>query len=239
MPLPQDKRPELAELASPPVDGVDAMFERILKRDGGGERRSQLNQDVLALIVNGWKRGGYFVEFGATDGVKHSNTHLLETSFEWTGILAEPARAWHKRLMANRRAHIDRDCVWRESGATLAFRQTDFGSFSTIDRFSNDDMHWEQRKKGFVYDVRTISLAALLAKYDAPNDIDYLSIDTEGSEFEILRDFDFGAYRFNLITVEHNFALIRPKLYDLLTRSGYVRILEHLSKWDDWYVPAG
>ena len=53
--------------------------------------KSQIGQDLFALYALDWKRSGYFVEFGATNGVDLSNTFLLEKDFAWTGILAEPA----------------------------------------------------------------------------------------------------------------------------------------------------
>jgi len=52
--------------------------------------------------------------------------------------------------------------------------------------------------------VKTISLEDLLGKYDAPSVIDYLSIDIEGSEFEILSSFNFEKYKFKIITGENN-----------------------------------
>ena len=76
----------------------------------------------------------------------------------------------------------------------------------------------------------------LLRKYDAPYRIDYLSIDTEGSEYEILKAFDFNAYRISIITCEHNFTDDRQKIYDLLTSQGYKRRYQDLSSVDDWYV---
>ena len=53
---------------------------------------SQLRQDLFVLNELDFKENGYFVEFGATDGIKLSNSYLLEKSFNWNGILAEPAR---------------------------------------------------------------------------------------------------------------------------------------------------
>ncbi|MDR2214600.1 MAG: hypothetical protein LBE59_02025, partial [Nevskiaceae bacterium] len=69
--------------------------------------KSQNRQDLFALCENGFKRNGYFVEFGATDGVNGSNSYLLEKSFGWQGIVAEPARCWHAQLRANRSCAID------------------------------------------------------------------------------------------------------------------------------------
>ena len=55
-------------------------------------RERKLRQDILVAVLARFKRNGYFVEFGATDGVYLSNTFLLEQQLGWTGILAEPAR---------------------------------------------------------------------------------------------------------------------------------------------------
>jgi hypothetical protein len=66
--------------------------------------------------------------------------------------------------------------------------------------------------------------------------VDYLTVDTEGSEFEILKGFDFGKYEIGLITVEHNHTPNRDRIYQLLSRNGFVRKFDGLSQWDDWYV---
>lgn len=90
-----------------------------------------------------------------------------------------------------------------------------------------------------MYDVQTISLVDLLDKYNAPAIIDYLSIDTEGSEYEILKEFNFSKYRFNVITCEHNHTSAREKIFNLLTANGYVCKFRNLSMCDDWYVYKG
>ena len=181
----------------------------------------------------------YFVEFGATNGIHFSNSFLLENHFGWNGILAEPAKGWHKELRQNRPlASIEEACVWRDSGSVLVFNETSDGNLSTLDFFSSADSHRETRKDGERYEVSTISLTDLLEKYSAPRTIDYLSIDTEGSEFEILSAFDFEKYSFSVITCEHNYTPAREKIYQLLTSKGYIRKYEDLSLWDDWYVKA-
>jgi FkbM family methyltransferase len=234
--------PELA----PAVEAIAANAQNKNKNDSDllialysdllSKSRAQLRQDIFVLAELHFKRNGFFVEFGATNGVDLSNTYLLEKEFAWSGILAEPAKAWHKALSTNRSASIETKCVWRDSNSILEFNEVDQAEYSTIQSFSSSDVHTETRMKGNSYEVQTISLTDLLRKFNAPNKIDYLSIDTEGSEFDILEAFDFDEYQFSAITCEHNHTPNREKIFDLLTRHGYTRKFEQLSSWDDWYV---
>lgn len=202
-----------------------------------GNSKSQLRQDLFVLMELDFKFGGYFVEFGATNGIELSNTYLLEQEFQWSGILVEPAKIWHKALRRNRpNAKIEEACVWGKSNDQIQFRETRIPELSTIDGIDIDDEHIHLREHGRVYEVQTISLNDLLKTNDAPNHIDYLSIDTEGSEFEILKNLDFQTYSFSVITCEHNYSENREKINDLLTSHGYSRKYTDISKFDDWYV---
>jgi FkbM family methyltransferase len=197
---------------------------------------SQLNQELFVLSQLNFKKGGYFVEFGATDGVELSNTYLLEMEFGWHGILAEPAIFWQKKLKENRKANIEFSCVWKNTGSILSFNEVSVPELSTLLDFSSSDSHDSSRKRGKRYEVNTISLLDLLQKYNAPKIIDYLSLDTEGSEYEILENFDFSEYEFRIITCEHNFTPMRDKINNLLTSKGYKRVLSAISEFDDWYI---
>src|SRR5205085_1248726 len=53
------------------------------------DTRAQLFQDAFALAVTGELRNGFFVEFGAMNGITMSNSYLLETVYGWSGIVAE------------------------------------------------------------------------------------------------------------------------------------------------------
>ncbi len=198
--------------------------------------RAQRRQDIFVLSELGLKKNGFFVEIGASNGLDLSNTYMLEKEFGWRGILSEPGRCWHLALKRNRSCIIDTHCVWSESNALLKFNETKNPCFSTISRFSDGDHHAARRKNGRIYEVEAIALLDLLAVHDAPTEIDYLSIDTEGSEYEILREFDFDRYSFGVITCEHNHTPMREKIYDLLVSKGYQRKFEEISDRDDWYV---
>ena len=202
----------------------------------GMAAKSQLGQDILALSVNGLFDKGFFVEFGATNGVNLSNTYLLEKDFGWGGILCEPARVWHRELKINRSCSIDTRCVSSRSNSLINFSEAPDAMYSTISDFLDQDHHVNTRAKSLVYQVETVSLRDLLVSHNAPETVNFLSIDTEGSEYLILEDFNFTEYKFKLICVEHNYSMNREKIFQLLTGNGYKRVLTELSQWDDWYV---
>jgi len=215
---------------------VNQKFELDLLLQFNGLSKSQIKQDIFILSETGFKRNGFFVEFGATDGVTLSNTYLLESKFDWRGIVAEPLKSKYSELIKNRTCHVEDLCVWSESGKVLDFNEAPNSDLSTIDEFSSSDLHSELRLGGNIFNVKTISLYDLLEKYNAPRYIDYLSIDTEGSEYEILKNFDFEKYAIKIITCEHNYTHMRDNIYNLLTGAGYIRKYENLSQQDDWYV---
>lgn len=184
------------------------------------------------------KCGGYFVEFGAAGGMHLSNTWLLEKEYGWDGILAEPGQVWHEDLSRNRSAKIDTDCVCSSTRTVVEFNMASEAELSTIVSFGTDDHNAGSRKDETIYSVPTISLHDLLLKHNAPQEIDYLSIDTDGSEFSILKAFPFDQWRIKIITVEHNYLASRNDIKALLERNGYRRHFEGISQWDGWYVLA-
>jgi FkbM family methyltransferase len=198
--------------------------------------KSQIFQDLFVLYILNGKRGGFFVEFGATNGVSLSNTFLLEKEYGWDGILCEPGKVWKNALFSNRNCTIDNRCVWSKSGEKLTFNESKLPELSTLEKYNDADFHSSLRKDGNLYTVETVSLVDLFDYHNAPRVIDYLSIDTEGSEFEILNAFDFSKVDIKIITVEHNFSLMRDSIYDLLTKNGFKRVFETISLFDDWYV---
>lgn len=200
--------------------------------------RSQILQDLWICFELGEKVGGYFVEFGATNGLKNSNTWLLEKEFAWKGILAEPNPVWHPDLRTNRSVHIEIKCVSSKSGEIVSFITTNDTDpeLSGIAKFSDADHFAETRSHGQRIELETISLDDLLDKYEAPSLIDYMSIDTEGSELEILSSYSFK-HKFRAISVENN-----PKnesaVDKMLLSKGYIRVFKTFSQWDSWYVSS-
>lgn len=202
------------------------------------QSKSQLGQDLFALHSSGMKHGGFFVEFGAGDGVRLSNTVMLERAFGWRGILAEPLAEYHTSIRAERAASLEPSCVWSESGRTLDLVVG--GYLSTVEEFRSRDLHSEARAGRLTRSPPSISLVDLLRRGGAPPIIDFLSIDTEGSEYEILRAFPFDE-EFSILAIacEHNGSADRDRIRRLLEGKGYRRVAAAASRHDDWFVLGG
>jgi FkbM family methyltransferase len=209
------------------VSGLD--FNSLIKHS-----HSQINQDIFVISQLKGLKSGFFVEFGATDGLSLSNTLQLEKNLDWKGILVEPGRNWKEKLTINRNCHIDFRCVAAKTGDLVPFIESSSPELSTIKGFEGIDENFRETSKS--YDVESVSLEDLLDENKAPKIIDYLSIDTEGSEFLILENFNFSKYKFRVITCEHNFTENREKIFKLLSKNGYERVWSEFTQFDDWYV---
>lgn len=196
------------------------------------QSKAQLRQDIFALQHLDFKEDGFFVEFGATDGVSLNNSYMLEKEFGWTGLLAEPDSRWQNDLSANRSSTLDFRCIAPRSGEMVEFIEAPRGEHSAIADFVST----RRKIRGTSHQVETVSLADFLSEHGAPNVIDYVSIDTEGSEFSILEPFDFNKWAFRVCSIEHNWAPQRDQIHALLTSHGYTRVHELVSRFDDWYV---
>lgn len=195
---------------------------------------SQLGQDLWVLEISDYKRNGFFVEFGATDGILLSNTWLLEKEFGWQGICAEPNPVFYERLKRNRSCFVSNQYIGRTTGEEVEFIFAD--AYGGSVEYADDDSHMEKRRAyqeaGHTAMVTSTSLHDFLIQHNAPEFIDYISIDTEGSEYEILRDFPFDKWDIRLLTVEHNFTEKRKDIQKLLESHGYKY---QKAQFDDWF----
>lgn len=195
------------------------------------ETYSQEAQDLKVLLHYKLKKEGYFLEIGASDGLKFSNTYLLEKNYDWTGICVEPIREDYDKLINNRCCFCSNLAVYSKSNEELEFNIYEYNLLSGLNNHINTYSNQPIKEKVI---VKTITLTDLLDNYSAPYFIEYMSLDTEGSEYEILKVFNFNKYKFGLIHVEHNYEEPKRQLIkDLLLENNYSYIGEH--KQDDFY----
>lgn len=161
---------------------------------------TQLNQDFFALMINGFKKELFFIEIGANDGFNLSNTYYLENHFKWKGILVEPNPRYNESLKKRKSKHIN-TAISDEIGE---IKFVDGGLYGG--GLNNlDTAHKKKLEKSQVITVPTNTLLSLFDE-NTPRRIDYISIDVEGAEIEILKQFDSlpKDIRFSCGTIEHN-----------------------------------
>jgi len=185
--------------------------------------RSEKFQDLFADWVMS-KKKGYFIEFGCCDGLYLSNTYFLETNRKWKGILIEPSKFYHKKLIKNRSSCIiDFRCVHSVSGENLQF-------------YENKYLYNNKKKTKYSYKIRTVTLNDIFYQNNLSS-VDFLSIDTDGTEYEIIKNFDFKRFKVKILVIEHNYNKHFRKLTaDLLKKNNYINLFKDISGHDDWFV---
>jgi len=190
---------------------------------------SQLGQDkwVLGKAFPG-VTNGYFVDIGAWDAEVLSNTKALEEA-GWTGICIEPfPRNW-----TNRTCQLFEEVVYSTKGEVIQFRRADI--LGGIDDLIGQ--HKAEVASFPILELTTTTLGDVLDRANAPRFIHYVSIDTEGSELEILKALPFSRYTVGAFSIEHNGEEPkRQQIRELLEANGYRFAQEQLV--DDWYLLA-
>lgn len=206
--------------------------------EGSKLKISEDGQDFFVLDQMCYKQNGYFVDIGASDGVTGSNTYTLEKFYKWSGICVDPNPSTLKSLCGARDVIISDLCVHSETGKILPFQFLDDQSLF---------YGWNLRSgiKGVIEDpgkdfaeinVLSVSLNDLLELYRAPSIIDYISLDVEGNEFNILSNFDFDKYHINCLTVEHDFGEMQHNIRNLLKSKGFELFDNDFCEHEDWFV---
>ncbi len=197
--------------------------------------RGQCFQDIAALCFSGKKRSGFFAEVGTGNGEQLSNTFMLEKRFQWQGILFEPDRRFHESISRLRTAKLDQRPVYSCDDKVMEFLEvSNSGELSTLSEFRRAD---GRSRKGSRHEVRTTTLNSAFKHHNAPRDIDYISIDTEGSELEVLQGLDLIYYNVRFLTIEHNFEDGKKEaIQAYLAPFGFRTVLEAFSQMDIWLV---
>lgn len=190
------------------------------------DSHSQYKQDLWVASLFPRDHQGVFVELGAGDGQTFSNTVMLEEQFGWTGLLIEPHPAHYTALLTARPNCQTSDAVidGKEKIVDYWFRG---GWISGI--VDSDTKQAKQRYKaklrrdrqrGAVRKVPTRTLADVFSQFQMPSTIDYFSLDVEGAEYRIMKNFPFDRWKFLCATIESPCA----KLDRLLQNNGYEHV---------------
>lgn len=171
------------------------------------EQDKWLNENIFKN-----KRNGFFVDIGAHDGVSISNSYFFEKELTWKGICIEPIPRVYQKLKKNRTCECIHGCIYNRTG-TVKFQQLEGYTemLSGIDEAYNDhhrqrvnkelDQHGGNRK---YFDVNCFRLEDILEDRGIKH-VDYISIDTEGSEMQVLEGINFDKVEIDVIEIEVNY----------------------------------
>lgn len=194
---------------------------------------SHIGQDRWVAECFSFKKGGYFLDFGAFDGVTISNSLFLERMLDWKGICVEPNPTYYPRLCVERRVVTINAALWPTARQSL--KLCDAHGLSSVEQYAGQDSNADLRQqitRAWV-SVDSVNPAELMTRFAVPEYVEYLSLDTEGCECEILEVIDFAVYKIALITVEHNHhAASQARARRLLNRHGYCVVQ---NRNDDWF----
>ena len=184
------------------------------------------------------KRNGVFVDIGAHDGVSFSNTNVLEKHWGWKGVAVEPVGKAFEKLKANRRCLAIQACVAGRAG-TVEFIEVDgysemlSGMVSSFDPRHLERMEREVAEHGGTVTRQTVpclSLDDVLCR-SGYSEFDYLSVDVEGAERDVLQIETLRKWPVKVISAENNFG--ESALRGHMRRAGY-RLLARVGA-DDIY----
>ena len=189
---------------------------------------SQAGQDLWVYAETHPPRtNGFFVDIGAHDGVHISNTRMLEESLGWKGICIEANPKLFDSLKVNRTATCVQACLDHTEHEVEFVHADIHGGIIGKNLDNSSDSHSD----GPITKLKTKTLNQVLIDAKAPRIIHYLSIDVEGAEERILRDFAFDKYEIHALTVERPNAELRKLLAD----KGFTLVKE-IPELDCFYI---
>ena len=160
-------------------------------------------------------RDGFYVELGANDGVRFSNSYYFEVNKGWKGVLIEPAPNLYVTCKKKRGANnvvFCNACVpfdYKEEFVRMKYCDSMTISdnldlnIGDHDKFvESGEQFLNEGESTFIFGAKSATLNSLLKEAEAPALIDFLSLDVEGAEFDVLRGVDFTKYNFRYMVIE-------------------------------------
>jgi FkbM family methyltransferase len=193
--------------------------------------RQNASQDELVWEFFDHRGEGYFVEVGANHPQQGSQTWLLEKA-GWRGALVEPQASLFEALcQARPRSKVFRaacSAPEKTGFAELHVPGDELNGFATLERNVDDaGIRYERTER-----VGVTTLDALLAQAGNPK-VDFVSLDTEGTELDVLRGFELRRHRPALLLIEDKLQSLAKHRF--LRAQGYKLVKR--TELNNWYVP--
>lgn len=191
---------------------------------------SQDNQDryLEQCIFKGYKNGVY-VDVGAHDGITINNTWYFAKNNGWKGINIEPIKSVYDKLTVNRPNDININCaVCNLDGKTdficnEGYTEMISGIKNTFDPRHLNRLHRENHQMGSTTTIITVDTKKLETIFDehSISHVNYLSIDVEGAEFEVIKSIDFNKVFIDVIGFENNYNDVSAPIVKYLEQHNF------------------
>lgn len=158
---------------------------------------------------------GFFVELGANDGVNQSNSLYFEKYRNWKGVLVEPIPHNYLLCLKNRSLNSKVFCCactsfqYKEKFVEIVYSNlmtTPLGLESDIknpiEHASIGKQFLQEHEDNIIFGALAKPLNDLLVEANAPKNINFLSLDVEGAEIEVLKGINHDEFRFEYICIE-------------------------------------
>ena len=187
---------------------------------------SQYGQDKFIVEYFKFMKNGVFIDIGANDGKTLSNTYYLEKELSWNGIAVEPSPKVFKRLEKNRNCILLNACISDNTGNAEFLELSGHTEMLSglVDKYDSrhikridDEIEEFSGDKNYIQ-VPCYKLEDVI-KEEGLSKINYLNIDIEGGEFDVLKSIDFTNLDIDIIGIENNYKENNIKNY--LHQFGY------------------
>lgn len=210
---------------------MNTIFGKLFGKRSTPEFHSQYGQDKW-LFENLYKKksNGFFIEIGADDGIDKSNSYFFERRMNWQGICIEPSPKRFELLKNNRQCICENYAIANSHGIADFMEISGWGKglSGIIDNYNlrhreriERELHHPENNGNEVIQVPTIPMRDLLKKHNIRH-VDFCSIDTEGSELDIIQSIDFDQCQIDVLIIENNYN--DPEVSRHLEKSGFTHV---------------
>lgn len=209
---------------------------------------SQYGQDkFLEETVFKGHKAGFFMDIGAHDGVTINNTLYFEKTNGWTGINVEPLPTIYEKLRVARPSCLNLNCaVSNQDGYAEFFCNSGYTEMLSGLKKNYDNRHFQRlsyenaanNASTQVINVKTKRIETICDEYKI-NHINYLSIDVEGAELDVIQSINFETLFIDVIQFENNYddmsapiiQFLESKHYKVLHAAGDIFMIHKHSKF--------
>jgi FkbM family methyltransferase len=174
-------------------------------------------------------KNGFYVDVGAYNGIDYNNTLYFEKNNNWKGINIEPIKKVFDSLVMNRPNDININCaVCNHDGETEFYLNKGHTEMLSGIKDNYDKRHLERLNNENICYFSTTQIINVITKkletiFDENNisHINYLSIDVEGAEFEVIKSINFDKVFIDVIGFENNYLDVSMPIIKYLENNGF------------------